>query len=127
MTSATLVSGAAETATYSGGPRAFSGAPVVAEVVVTAKGDGWENPTPKMITRWAVCLFRDREDPSGYVTAEVIGLEGVASEGPDRESAMVNVKEALQLALDDLEDDAHQALRANYTIPSDGEVVYVAM
>lgn len=127
MTNATLVSGSVESATYVDGARAFSGAPVITELSVTVEGDNWQNPIQTQLSRWAVCLFKDRDDPSGYVTAEVIGLEGVASEGPDRESAITNIKEALQLALEELQDDPHQSLRTVYKIPSDGEVVYVSM
>ena len=76
--------------------------------------------------RWAVCLYCDREETEEILTAVVIGLPGVASEGNSREEAIRNVKEALNLRFEGEDDkEVMKDLRQDYVIPSGGEVVYV--
>lgn len=76
--------------------------------------------------RWAVCLYRDAEEAGETLTAVVIGLPGVASEGASREEAIDNVQEALSLRFEgEDEEEVMKDLRQDYVIPLGGEIVYV--
>ena len=76
--------------------------------------------------RWAVCLYRDIEETEQILTAVVIGLPGVASEGASKEEAISNVKEAINLRFEgEDENEIMKELRQDYVIPVGGELVYV--
>lgn len=107
-------------------PRMFVGTPVYTDLVTTWEEDNWEQARVEGVTRWAVCLYRDEEEAEGWVTAEVIALSGVASEGATEAQATANVKEALKLALDALQEDERQ-VREAYAIPPGGRVAYVTL
>ena len=81
-------------------PKVFAGAPVYVESIYGCDQDGnFKQGSTR--THWAACLFKDADDTSGCVTAEVIGMLGVASEGATFDDALANIKEALELALED--------------------------
>ena len=107
-------------------PRLFAGEPVFTEVVTTQAGDDWENAETHTITRWAVCLYVDEEEPEGRVTADVVGLRGVVSDGVTEEEAIENVCEALRLALASFEDSELIEVQLPYAIPTGGRIVFVA-
>lgn len=107
--------------------RVFSGPPVFTDAITSYLDDDWENAKTETITRWAVCLFRDGEDPQRWVTADVIGFPGVASEGATEDEAMANVREALKLALESLGEGELIEMPAKYVIPSGGRVVFAAL
>jgi predicted RNase H-like HicB family nuclease len=50
-------------------------------------------------------------DEGGY-TVYVPSLPGCISEGDTREQALVNIREAIELYLEPIEDDVHYALNA---------------
>jgi predicted RNase H-like HicB family nuclease len=76
--------------------------------------------------RWAVCLYRDPEETEQILTAVVIGLPGVASEGASKEEAISNVKEAINLRFEgENEVEVMKDLRHDYVIPVGGELIYV--
>lgn len=51
----------------------------------------------------AAYLVALSEDEDGAITAEVPELPGCVSHGPDRESALNNVRDAINLYLEELE------------------------
>ena len=106
-------------------PRIFVGLPVYTELVTVWPEDNWKEAQVQGVTRWAVCLYRDEEDVEGWVTADVIALPGVASEGATEAQAIANVKEALNLALEALQGEENRQVRDAYAIPPGGRVVYV--
>ncbi len=111
--------------TESAGPaKYFEGLPVfTASTLQLCDGD-WHEAVSE---RWAVCLFRDVDDPENWVTAEVIGVRGIASEGATREEAMGNIKEALLLARDEAGAEGLEIDRLEYRIPANGDVVHVTL
>ena len=104
----------------------FTGAPAFTSTSISCVRDDWENAKTETVTRWAVCLYTDREDPKRWVTAEVIALPGVASEGATEEEAIDNVREALGLALENKQKEPVQP-RRRYVVPRGGRVVYVTL
>ena len=56
-------------------------------------------------------IVLEPSDEGGY-TALVPALPGCISEGPDREAALANIQEAIQLYLEPVEDDLDFAANA---------------
>ena len=104
--------------------KAFTGEPLIERFHVTMRPDG--KVDREMFRRWAVCLHRDPEDPEHYVTATVIGLNGIISQGATRQEAQDNIREAIQLCFEDeVRNEIMKELRFEFVIPAGGEVVYV--
>lgn len=115
---------ATATTTISGTNFPFKGESVISTLCVSVKPDGTSEVTTH--NRWAVCLYRDADETGQFLTADVIGLPGVASEGASREEAISNVKEAIRLRFEgEDEKEVMKELRHDYTIPVGGELIYV--
>ena len=98
--------------------------PVIATFNAQAHADG--SATVTNHRKWAVCLYRDIEEPGPWLTADVIGLPGVTSQGVSREEAISNVAEAIALRFEvEDEREAMKELRRDYTMPAGSELVYV--
>lgn len=104
----------------------FNGDPVSGVAFVQSDDEGatWETITGK---RWAVCLYRDPDDPQRFVTAVVIGLPGVASEGSTEDEAIAAVTEAIELIGDEDMSILDVPAAARFKIPAGGRVTYVCV
>ncbi len=102
----------------------FAGESAITTFYIRANADGTTEITKHR--KWAVCLYRDAEELGPWLTADVIGLPGVTSQGASRDEAISNVAEAIALRFE-VEDEREimKALRREYMMPAGSELVYV--
>lgn len=109
-------------------PTPFRAEPVLPAAMWGYKeGGDLSSVSTATFTRWAVCLHRDAEDPQGWVTADVIGLKGVASEGRTDEDALSNAHEAIQALGHDAVEQIDQEKASGYVIPAGAYWVYLSI
>lgn len=109
------------------GPRKFTGGLVITSAGVLIPGGDVSKAEYQTLNRWAVCLSRDPEDLEGWITAEVIGLPGIASEGRTRDEAISNVREALMRAIEEGGAEEIKVEPGQHELPEGSQVVYVAV
>lgn len=78
------------------------------------------------IERWTVCIYKDPEDTAGWLTVDVLGLPGVASQGHSRDEAVSNAREAIELALEDGDQEVIDTVR-DYEVPAGGTILDVSV
>ena len=78
------------------------------------------------IERWAACIYKDPEDTAGWLTVDVLGLPGVASQGHSRDEAVSNVREAIELALEDGNQEVVDTVE-DYEVPAGGTILDVSV
>ena len=112
------------TVTIFGTDSPFEGEPVISTFCIRANPDGATETTRDR--KWAVCLYRDIEEPGPWLTADVIGLPGVTTQGATREEAISNVKEAIDLRFEgEDEKEVMKDLHRDYIMPAGSELIYV--
>jgi len=77
------------------------------------------------IERWTVCIYKDPEDTEGWLTVDVLGLPGVASQGRSRDEAARNAREGIELALEDKTEVVD--IVEDYEVPAGGTIVDVSV
>jgi len=107
-------------------PKKFTGALVITDTYAVFCADSLDKVEYLTQTRWAVSLFVDPSDPEGWTTAEVIALPGIASEGKTRDEAIMNICEALHLAIEEAGPEGLKIQPGEHELPEGARVIYVA-
>ncbi len=114
----------ADAITISATDSLFTGEVAITTFIIRQESGGTTEVTKHR--KWAVCLYRDVDEPGPWLTADVIGLSGVTSQGASRNEAISNVAEAIALRFEgEDKSEVMKDLRRDYMMPAGSELVYV--